>query len=140
MCAIHKGQLALQKHGATNITDSPVLFQDTDLFSTVGYWGLWKPEHNINELILDAADNKSDLYLIAPSNIPFESDPLRYGGDERESADQYWIDLCESYGLNYRVLTSSSRGDRLIEASRYVKELLDENIVKPLQYERKFNG
>jgi HTH-type transcriptional repressor of NAD biosynthesis genes len=140
MYAIHQGQLALQKHGAENITDAPVLFQDTDLFSTVGYWGLWKPEHKINELILDAADNKSDLYLIAPSNIPFEPDPLRYGGNERETPDSYWIKLCEDYGLNYRVLTASSRGDRLIEASRIVKDLLDANIVKPLHYERTFNG
>jgi len=140
MYAIHKGQLALQQHGRWNVTDAPVLFQDTDLFSTVGYWNLWKPEHNINELILDAADNKSQLYLIAPSNIPFEADPLRYGGHERESADQFWIDLCKSYGLNYRVLTSSDRVGRVKEAGKYIHELLDDNIVQPLHYERTFNG
>ena len=140
MYAIHKGQLALQKHGAANVTDAPVLFQDTDLFSTVGYWQLWKPEHNINELILDAADNKSDLYLIAPSNIPFEADPLRYGGNERESADQYWIDLCKSYGLNYWVLTNPGRYGRVLEAGIHIKELLDEKVRQPLNYERTYNG
>jgi len=140
MYAIHKGQLALQKHGAANVTDAPVLFQDTDLFSTVGYWGLWQPEHNINDLILDAADNASDLYLIAPSNIPFEADPLRYGGNERESADQYWIDLCKSYGLNYRVLTSSDRASRVKEARKHIDTLLDENITQALHYERTYNG
>jgi HTH-type transcriptional repressor of NAD biosynthesis genes len=139
MHAIHKGQLALQKSGA-NLVDAPVLFQDTDLFSTVGYWGLWHPEQEIGQLITDAVDNKSDLYLIAPSNIPFEADALRYGGHERESADQYWIDLCERYNLNYRVLTNSGKYGRVLEAGLHIKPLLKEQIIDPLHYERTYNG
>jgi hypothetical protein len=87
----------------------------------------------------DALDNKSDLYLIAPSNIPFEADPLRYGDGERESSDQFWIDLCEDYGLNYKVLTSSNRGDRILEAADHVGVLL-QGIKDSLHYERTFNG
>ena len=55
-------------------------------------------------LVTDATILKSDLYLITQSNIPFEQDPLRYGGDRRESKDEYWIGLCEGYDLNYRVV------------------------------------
>jgi HTH-type transcriptional repressor of NAD biosynthesis genes len=139
MDRIHQGQLALQQ-SASSLVDSPVIFQDTDLFSTVGYWGLWDKDRNINPLILDAVDNKSDLYLITQSNIPFEPDPLRYGGDEREGSDEYWINICKFFGLKYRVLTSSSRDGRVEQARNYVNDLFIDNIINPLRYERTFNG
>ena len=37
MQAIHRGQVAMQKH-ALDLHDKPYIIQDTDLFSTVGYW------------------------------------------------------------------------------------------------------
>lgn len=138
MHAIHKGQLALQK-SASHLDDAPVIFQDTDLFSTVGYWKLWKGKAPV-DLVADAINTKSDLYLIPQSNIPFEADPLRYGGDKRESPDSFWIKVCEDYNLNYRILTESGPSARLYEAARHVDDLLEENIYSKLRYERTFNG
>lgn len=138
MVNIWKGQRALQQ-SASNLIDSPVVFQDTDLFSTVGYWDA-HPELESTPLglVAHASESKSDLYLITPSNIPFEQDPLRYGGDVRELPDEYWIQLCEDNKLNYRVLTNSSRVGRVVEASEHVAKLLHDRL--DFRYERKHNG
>lgn len=125
MTQIWHGQAALQRH-ARDFKDKAFIFQDTDLFSTVGYWDFWDmntPDGLVNEAI----ELKSDLYLITQSNIPFEQDPLRYGGDRRESQDQYWIDLCDKYGLNYKVLTSDTRNGRLYEATNIIRDFYYES-------------
>lgn len=111
MHAIWQGQKALQM-AAREWPNRQLLIQDTDLFSTVGYWEQphWKdalgpvPE----QLIADAINLKSDLYLITKANIPFEKDPIRYGGDKRESPDDFWIDIANKYDLNYVVLDTPS--------------------------------
>jgi HTH-type transcriptional repressor of NAD biosynthesis genes len=138
MMNIWHGQRALQE-SSRNLIDSPVLFQDTDLFSTVGYWDAHEHELGSTPLGLaaHASEGRSDLYLIAPSNIPFEEDQLRYGGFERELPDKYWIDMCEEQGLNYRVLTSSSRTGRVVEASDHVAALLHNRL--DFRYERSYN-
>lgn len=136
------GQRALQLQ-AKSLYDKMAVIQDTDLFSTVGYWNMYTKDHRDfpdtpKELIYDAMGLKSDLYLICPSNIPFEPDPLRYGGEVRESTDQFWINLCEQYNLNYKVLTESYFDDRVYEAGMYIGDLWDK-INKSLYYERQFN-
>lgn len=136
MHAIWTGQLALQA-SSLSFNSSPVTFQDTDLFSTLGYWKLYEPENVPERLCADALGLRSSLYLICPSNIPLEQDQLRYGGTERESSDQYWIDLCERYELNYRVLTGSRPYDRMGEATDHIDHLLREKI--NFRYERKYN-
>lgn len=135
MTTIWHGQEALQV-SAEYLTDSPVIFQDTDLFSTVGYWDFWNMQ-TPPKLGFIADLLQSDLYLIVRSNIPFEPDPLRYGGDTREADDEYWIDLCERYKLNYVVLESSSQFERLTEASGHVERLLEKEI--NFWYERDYN-
>lgn len=117
MTAIWQGQNALELH-SDDFYDKPVAFFDTDLYSTIGYWQLPHWADTLGPvpqgLINDAAS--SELYLITRSNIPFEEDPLRYGGDHREASDDYWIDVAEQYGLNYVVLDSTGRHDRTAEA------------------------
>lgn len=124
MCAIWQGQKALQE--AVRTSPKPFVLQDTDLFSTVGYWRLPHVTSTIgacpDELADDAACLASHLYLVVQSNIPFEPDRLRYGGDKRESPDAYWISLCEHYGLPYVVLEASDKKQRLTEAIRCIKE------------------
>lgn len=119
MRAIWQGQKALQQTPGAEL-----IIQDTDLFSTVGYWRLPHVEQRIgtcpDQLIRDAARLKSDLYVIARSNIPFAPDVLRYGGDKRESLDSYWINLCESYELPYTVLNASNSNARITEASHSI--------------------
>lgn len=129
MTDIWHGQRALQDHAFSDLHDRPFVFQDTDLFSTVGYWDFWKPGETPEKLIEDATFRRSDLYLITRSNIPFEKDPIRYGGDKRESDDQYWIDLCQRYGLKYHVLESSTPADRVSEARAIIEPLYDSSYV-----------
>lgn len=138
MTDIWKGQAALQR-SARFLTDKPVIVQDTDLYSTLGYWGFWKPEEVPPGLVLESALTRSDLYLITQSNIPFEQDPLRYGGDKREASDQYWIGLCEQYGLNYRVLTHDEPGARLVEAERHIRQNFLEKNRSLIDYTREHN-
>ena len=67
MTAIWYGQRALQEH-ASVISPSPYVIQDTDLFSTVGYWQFphWQSRLGAcpQRLIDDAIRLKSDLYII----------------------------------------------------------------------------
>ncbi|RYH28544.1 MAG: hypothetical protein EON54_23260 [Alcaligenaceae bacterium] len=119
MTAIWRGQAALQRQSA-NLYDRPFVIQDTDLYSTVGYWQFphWQSQLGAcpDRLVQDGQLLRSDLYIVTKSNIPFEPDPLRYGGDVREGSDEYWIDICERYRLPYVVLDESDRVARLDQA------------------------
>lgn len=119
MNAIWKGQKALQEQAGA-LTASPFIIQDTDLYSTIGYWNFPHWKETIGEcpedLLRDASRLKSDMYIVTKSNIPFEQDPLRYGGTKREGSDEYWVGVCEKYHLPYVVLDTHSRAQRLAEA------------------------
>jgi nicotinamide riboside kinase len=127
MTAIWRGQLATQRH-ARYMYNKPFVVQDTDLFSTVGYWEQphWADALGAvpQGLVQDALNTKSDLYIITKSNIPFEEDPLRYGGDHRESPDEYWIEIAKKYDLNYVVLDSSDLFQRVAWSGKYAKEIM----------------
>ncbi len=138
MTAIWRGQAALQRQAA-NLPDKPFVIQDTDLFSTVGYWQFphWQPVIGScpEDLCNEAVSLKSDLYIITRSNIPFEVDPLRYGGTVREGSDEYWIDVCKQYQLPYMVLESSDPEARLHEAVQHTKQIADKKAAL-LSYDR----
>lgn len=138
MEAIWKGQKAAQDH--TRLWyDKPFLVQDTDLFSTVGYWEQPHWAEALGEvppeLIKDAQMLKSDLYLILKSDIPFEPDEIRYGIDKRESPDEYWIGIAEKYNLNYQVIQLKTLQDRIGEAAWAVRHL-GEAKNKLIEYDR----
>lgn len=139
MIDIATGQLAAQKHTATWY-DKPFVVQDTDLFSTVGYWEQphWTEALGIVPpgLVSEAIKNKSDLYLITQSNIPFEPDKLRYGVDKRESSDEFWLGIADKYELNYRIIKYDDPVERLIEAQYYMAQHFDE-MAEKLDYDRK---
>ena len=105
MQQIWEGQRALQDYGRS-LRDKPWIIQDTDLFSTVGYWRMHEDVFGPTPewLIQDAIDRQSDVYLVTLSNIPFEPDPLRYGGDVREGSDEFWIDILREFSLNYTTI------------------------------------
>ncbi len=125
MTAIWRGQRALQEH-ADLVSTSPFIVQDTDLFSTVGYWQFPHWQSTIGAcpegLINDALRLKSDLYIVTRSNIPFEVDPLRYGGHVREGSDDYWIAICQQYHLPYIVIEAADRAERLKQAKALAME------------------
>ena len=138
MTAIWKGQSALQRQ-ATNVTDSPFVIQDTDLFSTVGYWQFPHWQATIgscpSKLVQDATKLRSDIYIMTKSNIPFEQDPLRYGGDEREGSDQYWLAICKQYKLPVVALESSNPDERLKEALGAIRAVADKKMMQ-IRYDR----
>ncbi|QIG57953.1 adenylyltransferase [Microbacterium phage PauloDiaboli] len=131
MHRIWEGQRALQWGAYENVL-APLVLQDTDLYTTVGFWENWDPASMPSGILFDAGMTKSDLYIILRSNIPFEPDILRTGGDKRETSDQYWVDICEKYGLSYVVLEESSLDDRVAEAMMYIAPLL----VNPIKFKR----
>lgn len=131
MVAIWRGQYALQSSTYENAL-KPLVVQDTDLYTTIGFWEDWKPGAVPGGIYFDARMTKSDLYIITRSNIPFEHDILRYAGDERQTTDQYWVDICERFGLNYVVLDENSLADRVGEAMDVIGPLLE----NPISYTR----
>lgn len=139
MTAIWQGQKALQKQ-ANNLTNQPFVIQDTDLFSTVGYWQFPHWQKTIGKcptgLIDDAIALKSDLYIITKSNIPFEKDPLRYGGDVREGSDEYWIDICKQYNLPYVILDTNNPTERIEQAKAAILKVA-KNKAQLISYDRK---
>lgn len=121
MMDIVNGQYSMQKT-IGNMLNKPYVFQDTDLLSTIGYYmilGMKIPK----KLIEAFKETKSDLYIVMNSGIPFERDILRYGGDERESTDQFWIDLLEKFDCNYYVVKSLKMEDQFEEISIEIEKL-----------------
>lgn len=123
MEAIWRGQYATESLVAATSQDNKLIFRDTDLWTTVGYWEQphWSHLGPVPEaLIRGARSHTADLYLITQSNIPFEPDPLRYGGDHRESPDEYWVKIAEKYDLPYEIILNSDLNDRIGEAVYYI--------------------
>lgn len=77
---------------------------DTDLTATEMYYdiGSFKKPKILLDKITETCSNS--FYIIMNDQIPFEADPLRYGGDVRESATGDWIAYYEKRGLNYYVI------------------------------------
>jgi NadR type nicotinamide-nucleotide adenylyltransferase len=113
MATIVEGQHALQV-GAQDALRYPITIQDTDLFSTVGYYRLWAGSCDAEVEILAEA-NKSDLYIVMNDRIPFEPDPLRYGGNVRETKMDFWTDLLDEFELPYHVVKATERYEQLVE-------------------------
>lgn len=134
MSTIARGQHALQK-SAKQIVDKTVIIQDTDLLSTIGYYRIFAAQKaGVDPDTIGAVEprwvkylfeqTKSDLYIVPPSNIPFVPDWLRYGGDKRESTDQFWINLLEEYDCNYWALRSPNRNGRRWDCADVIEALL----------------
>lgn len=102
---IVRGQYALMK-SHIGCLEYPFVVQDTDLLSTIGYFRIMglEPPTEIEELF---DRTRSQLYIVMPSSIPFVEDPLRYGGDKRESTDHFWINILEEYEQRYHVVTAT---------------------------------
>lgn len=100
MTAIFDGQEALQWMNHS----TPLIVQDTDLYSTIGYSTL--NGYEVTALMkLRASFGASDIYFILPdSDVPFVEDELRYGGDKRESSMAFWANTLREYGENFIIV------------------------------------
>lgn len=124
MGVIVAGQTAWQAT-ARRRAAHPVLVQDTDLFSTLGYYqimDLAPPDG----LAAQAAGLASDLYLVLPDDIPFVPDPQRYGGHARESSTELWTRLLDEAGQPYQRVPSGSVADKTRWIADRARTLFDE--------------
>lgn len=138
MLAIVHGQAALQRTARDDLFNKPFVFQDTDLFSTLGYYRLWGggTDHDVDLCEYLAKQLKSDFYIVMNDGIPFEADPLRYGGDKRESGMQYWIDLLEEFKLPYYVVPNTTKHMQTNYACNAVIEMFDQSTQHIKEYKR----
>lgn len=138
MRAIIHGQYALQKTAQTDLFNKPFIFQDTDLFSTVGYYRLWGGGTDADNDLVEhfAKKTKSDLYIVMNDQIPFEEDPLRYGGNIRESKTQFWIDLLEEFKCNYYVVQNTEKYRQQKEVASVVIQYFEDETKRIREYER----
>ena len=140
MHMIWRGQLAQQRAAEAIAARRrrPFIAQDTDLYSTIGYWLLKGAEFGEPRvpagLWADAAANASDMYVVLGQGaVPFEADPLRYGGHQRESSDEFWIELCERAGLPWVLIDEAgiqAREDKVVAELRRL-------FGAPLDYQRR---
>lgn len=121
MSAIVRGQAAVEAGAAQ---DERILrFLDTDLLSTLGYYRLWGGEPD--PAIWGAIDRSSATLrprylLISDKGVPFEPDPLRYGGDRRETEMGFWASVLEERGLAYHVIDAPSLEERYEQAREII--------------------
>ncbi len=138
MRAIIHGQYALQKTAKNDLFDKPFIFQDTDLFSTVGYYRLWGGGTDQDNDVVEyfAKKTKSDLYIVMNDQIPFEEDILRYGGNVRESKTQFWIDLLEEFKCNYYVVQNTDKYKQQKEVASVVIQFFEDETKRIREYVR----
>lgn len=106
-------QYALQQTAYTR-TDRMFFFHDTDLLSTIGYSRIYNKKLMDWEILY----RRADLYIVMNDEIPFVKDPLRYGGEVRESTKQFWIDLLEEFGCNYYVVKGVTEAEQHLEIAK----------------------
>ena len=136
MDAIYAGQRALQWQALD--AGKPLIIQDTDTLSTLGYTKL-HPEWNSEDYEHEwAGVYPADLYLFLPSTIPFEKDPLRYGGDVREGSDEFWLNILKEEEVDYKVIESTTVKDRKKEAVAHIDNLLD-RVEDSIAFKRAWN-
>lgn len=121
---IVNGQYASER--AAKSIDTLITFKDTDLLTTLGFYlynGITQPEQL--QWMIDEYPN--DLYIVMNDKIPFTPDPLRYGGDKRETSKQFWIDILLDQDRDYYVVRSTDPDEQFQE--------ICESILKyPLNY------
>lgn len=123
------GQAATERQ-VERIDNVPFIFRDTDLLSTIGYYRIYMPndyEQAAGYQLALQRFQKADLYLVASSGIKFTPDPLRYGGDHRESSDTFWINLCSEFECRTMPLITGDRKEVYIDAENVVKNLFLEH-------------
>lgn len=128
MGMIVRGQFAVQQTARGN-TGFPFIFQDTDLYSTLGYFKIYGSgnEQDIKNCEYDAYETQSSLYIVMNSDIRFTPDALRYGIDKRESTDEFWIDLLKENGCNYYYVKSTNPHAQEAEVQAVIEKFFYES-------------
>jgi NadR type nicotinamide-nucleotide adenylyltransferase len=134
MNAIEKGQYAVQCCAASN-PEAMFIFQDTDLISTFGYHKIFNSVPG-KWLYYNMVETISDLYVVMNDQIPFEKDPIRYGGDVRQSNTDFWVDLLQEFGCNYMVVKSVDPREQFDEITTAIDDLIAPKFNKLAEFQR----
>lgn len=113
MAEIWAGQQALQEL-VLGQAERPSVCFDTDLYSTIGYHrilGTEPPQQN---------PPLADIYYLLGDDIPFEPDPIRLGGDRRESEMGLWVQVLEDAGARW---VHVPRGDAAEKAAWVAEDI-----------------
>jgi HTH-type transcriptional repressor of NAD biosynthesis genes len=125
MMDIVQGQWTIDRLMYTK-SDRPISIQDTDLLSTIGYYYICGLQDTEGMRVASTLFQSADIYYVMPDTIPFKPDPLRYGGDKRESTTQFWIDLLNRYDCKYHVVQRTDRTGQLGEILLHLNETYEE--------------
>lgn len=82
-------------------------------------------DHDVDRCEYLAKQLKSDFYIVMNDQIPFEADPLRYGGDKRESKTEFWIRLLEEFDCDYMVVANTDLRKQRREVASAVIRMFD---------------
>ena len=143
MLTIVRGQAA-QEAVVDRIAEdkgSPFAFFDTDLLTTMGFEQRRRPRYGRNGLISRDQDERAtwwdeieglyrpaDLYLVTNDGIPFTADPLRYGGDKRETNLAYWIGHLHARSLPYYQLPKGDAQETFGWAIQCLESAMQERV------------
>ena len=140
MLTIMRGQAAQEAVADRLAMDqgSPFVIRDTDLLTTIGFEQRRRPRMMRNGLHSDERQQwwdeiedlyrPADLYIVTNDGIPFTPDPLRYGGNKRETEVGYWVGLLESRSLPYYLLPNGNAFDSQAWAIQELKRFMNERV------------
>jgi NadR type nicotinamide-nucleotide adenylyltransferase len=133
MVDIFNGQHALEDMDRNTLSGKILSFMDTDILSTFGYAEMMGMDSsNFENFKLNTADRV--YFVLGQEEVSFEEDILRYGGDRRESSDEFWLDLLKRYGVkeeNIHYVTGE-----FFQRQHYVKSVVLEHLDKQFYFER----
>lgn len=133
MMDIFNGQHTLEKVDRRMLSGKILSFMDTDILSTFGYAEMIGMDAFDFYHMRIATFNRT-YFILGQEEVPFEEDVLRYGGDKRESKDEFWIDLLKRYGIkdeNIHYVTGT-----LDERFQYVQKVVEEHLERQFYFER----
>lgn len=134
MAMIARGQAAVQKSVTTSDAYHTVFF-DTDLLSTIGYYKINGME--IPDFLWQEFYATDFTYILLPDDIPFEPDPLRYGGDKRESKYEFWLDLLQVHKRKYReIRRGNNMNNKLFNVEIIVDDVFKEQLDPIAKFKR----
>lgn len=120
MHAIDLGQGAFERAFRTS-APAPFEILDTDLYSTIGYWRIFGHEVPTEALQWAEELSRGKIYFLMPDvDVPFVPDPIRYGGDHRESTREFWRDILDEFSLPYIEVSPGS----VEEKAEFISEVL----------------
>lgn len=130
MKKIFMGQYAIEQASISQVGGSLLTFMDTDVMSTFGYARLVKMKHDEFKHLVPK-DDKRTYFILKQEEVPFEKDILRYGGDVRETGDDFWIKLLEEHGMRYFIIRGNYK-----QRIDTISQIINDDLKKDFKFDR----